>query len=955
VQVNALENLQHALLYSIQVELPAHRLGQLDRVLVLASPLNDMAIHAWDLNRVQRFFQLDIGVRLEMCSSCLRGGQERSITFVMDQRFIGSCVKFLCREARIALNPINQNGFKVYNFSHICYHPACFEGPEKDRKPLPPPYPSEEVKEASSSAWERAVQHEYDYPENPALQSEATTNKNISSSSEGNSSSMSVPSSYTLLQPYFQFPEGVWEDYSGSKENGDSTTGKPTGMTEAENTLASLSVPAQLPSEVGRESRPSLSSTSSSVTSLGESLFLADGILSSLEAARGMGVATLAKDDQIPLSDVPPRNIPRVGGSTGESSPNLHYYNFQPHLHPQHHNVHMKSIPIPPRGLRPPRSEPQDSSQVSNSCFMRPLPPRRTTKLPDAQSNVFSSTAPSPDEEAGQLNTSKSLTDLLTQRTLESSERESYKSSATTNLQSSRTFGRSEGLASPPSANVPIKSKADDDNEPDYEYMSDYSIRSQLGATLSFSLVALDLNSSQDKCHAYPRANVGKKPSRPYHSMFSEPDRSGSSLQRTFSDSSLDLSFSEPSLRKQSPLELHPHAWMRDSVVSSTSSFEEDCYVMIPPAAHRTRSERSISPSYIRDAELLDRDASKTDANQADNTSKAATSLSQYPLPNKISRSEVLPAAAKSKTVPRKDRKISLSDAGNVIREDWLTTLDDLRKEHAKITRQVQQVVRAQTGDEKLNLNQIAYLDWRNTEKAPGLTDSFSGTDSVFPLVDDNEENASLEEPEYSDFVKPHSKSEPAGITSSLSPNSMSEFRPRSRQSLSRNQTIPRSSAVVNRPPAAKLRNQTSSGYIRSISLPKSTTNLHNGGASSSNFTVKEEVEHPLPNSRMQFDASRSSIRRSSSTESEEDMEYVHEFINVMSNSRLKPVPPPRLRPPQQQKFDSSQQASMVTLGIFRDASSPEGNLLKALGKSNSAVPSSLLSRGLPASSNTLV
>ena len=47
--------LEHALLYSIGVNLPAHRVGQLDRILVLASPINDINIHAWDLNRVKLF------------------------------------------------------------------------------------------------------------------------------------------------------------------------------------------------------------------------------------------------------------------------------------------------------------------------------------------------------------------------------------------------------------------------------------------------------------------------------------------------------------------------------------------------------------------------------------------------------------------------------------------------------------------------------------------------------------------------------------------------------------------------------------------------------------------------------------------------------------------------------------------------------------------------------------
>ena len=952
VQVNALENLQHALLYSIQVELPAHRLGQLDRVLVLASPLNDMAIHAWDLNRVQRFFQLDIGIRLEMCPSCLRSGQERSITFVMDQRFIGACIRFLCQEAHIDSWPINENGFTVYNVPHRCC--CASDGPAKNRKPPPPPYQTEE---------RDVTKHEYDYPDNVGVQSEAMAKKR-SSSSERNDS-MSMSSSYAMLQPYFQFPEEVWEDFTGSKESGEPSTSAPASMTEAESTLVSLSAPTNLPSEVVQksENHPSLSTTSS-VSSLGESLFLADGILSTFDTAGGKGTAILAKGTQGPTADVPPRNIPRAGVATTtrlSSSSNLHYYNFQPRIQPQHQDVLLRSIPVPPRGLRPPGKESQEPSSAGSNRFWRPLPTRMMTNLPEEQHEASSLTALSSDE-AEYVNMLGSPTDLSTQRNLqESSERESHRSSGT-KLQLSSTTKRSEDLASP-SSNTQINRTADnsgesdDNDEPDYEYMSNFSIRQQLNSTLSFSLAALNLNSSQDKkCNSFNRANV--MPGQSNHSSkSSEADRAYGPLQRTFSDSSLDLCFTESSLKKPSPLE---HRLSQTCAsVSSVSSFEEDCYVMIPPATHRSSSERCISPSYIREAQLLDKIAPKMDVNQMTSSFEAATILLENPGHKDINQSEVFPTA-KKKEEPKEERKISLTDAGQVIRENWVTTLEELRKEHAKITRQVQEVVRAQTGVEKLDLNEVAYLDWKRKEKTLSLMESLgSSTDDVFPqLVSDSNggEKNSEEESDYSDFMKvhcmKHSKSDPSTQDFKL------HFLPRSRPNLTKRQTIPRSSAVVNKAPISKLKDRNSSGYVRSTSLPKRKMNLLDGGASNSNFTATGAVGNTLPSACKQLGVSRSPVRRKSSTESEEDdLEYVHEFINIASQSRPRPrpVPLPRSKPPQQQKFDGSQQASMVTLGIFRDASSPEGNLLKALEKSNSTVPSSLLSRGLSATANTIL
>ena len=115
------KGLEHALLYSIGVNLPAHRVGQLDRILVLASPINDINMNAWDLNRVKHFMRLDIGIQMELCASCITSQlQSTSITFILDKKFHDECINFLCREAHISNEPIRQTGLMVYPVNHRC-------------------------------------------------------------------------------------------------------------------------------------------------------------------------------------------------------------------------------------------------------------------------------------------------------------------------------------------------------------------------------------------------------------------------------------------------------------------------------------------------------------------------------------------------------------------------------------------------------------------------------------------------------------------------------------------------------------------------------------------------------------------------------------------------------------------------------------------------------------------
>ncbi len=112
----------HALLYCIGVNLPNHQFGQLDRVLVVASPINDMNIHAWNLSRVKRFMIIEAGIQMDLCSNCM-GHRKKTVTFVISPKFIPDCIRFLVKEARLSEEPKQmpmQDGPLYYNVPHSC-------------------------------------------------------------------------------------------------------------------------------------------------------------------------------------------------------------------------------------------------------------------------------------------------------------------------------------------------------------------------------------------------------------------------------------------------------------------------------------------------------------------------------------------------------------------------------------------------------------------------------------------------------------------------------------------------------------------------------------------------------------------------------------------------------------------------------------------------------------------
>ena len=65
--------------------------------------------------------RLDVGVQMELCSSCTTSrGHGSSITFIMEKLFHDECIEFLCHEARISSEPARENSLMVYPVKHIC-------------------------------------------------------------------------------------------------------------------------------------------------------------------------------------------------------------------------------------------------------------------------------------------------------------------------------------------------------------------------------------------------------------------------------------------------------------------------------------------------------------------------------------------------------------------------------------------------------------------------------------------------------------------------------------------------------------------------------------------------------------------------------------------------------------------------------------------------------------------
>ena len=267
------DNLEHALLYSIGVNLPAHRVGQLDRVLVLASPINDINLNAWDLNRVKTFVESDVGIRMDVCPSCIRGANNR-ITFIMEKRFIKDCVQFLVRETRITTAPRNENGLLIYHMTHQCGYIKPPDMPAPEPPPLPPPYTPEDETRTSSTLPSTLKQNGLSHNKPPVF---------VEYKRDEHGSTKFRSRTLGNFEP--AYPRHLWDDCTSSG------TGSFTGSSRA------------------------------------ESLFLADGALSVTTHSK-----TVVDDFR---SYLPPRTIPRANYESCIPARAQPYLKYQPHMYQQ--------------------------------------------------------------------------------------------------------------------------------------------------------------------------------------------------------------------------------------------------------------------------------------------------------------------------------------------------------------------------------------------------------------------------------------------------------------------------------------------------------------------------------------------------------------------------------------------------------------------------------------------
>ena len=319
---------------------------------MIASPINDINLHAWDMNRVKRFIELDIGFRMELCHSCYRG-RNMNITFILEKQFVKDCIDFLCKEAQIIGPPKVENGLFMYNVDHKCSYDKVklrAEGQEDEvpketeAPPIPPRPPRRSDSDSGTSAKssERASSEFHVRINNSnGLSSSDSVRRSrcFTTTSVDVTFNREQPGQSTKpFKPAISIPE-QWDDYTGS----DSWTGD-TGM---------------------------------------ESLFLSDGLLSSKSSAPSSNVGN--------SQQLPPRTIPRKDHETSIPAEEHPYYNYQPHLfnhqgnksfdapyqissriiikdsgevqfernvmgnraHKRHGGFHFKGgIPIPPRGIR---------------------------------------------------------------------------------------------------------------------------------------------------------------------------------------------------------------------------------------------------------------------------------------------------------------------------------------------------------------------------------------------------------------------------------------------------------------------------------------------------------------------------------------------------------------------------------------------------------------------------
>lgn len=841
MQVNSSEKLEHALLYSITVNLPAHRMGQLDSVLVLASPINDINLHAWDLNRIQRFLRLDIGIRVELCTQCLRSSQEASITFIMEKIFIKDCIKFLCLKARIDENPENENGFLVYRVPHQCFYIT----PPTEKAP-PPPY-SEGTLSPNCTP-----QHDYDIVEFIEAPPSAPPEQ------DNPSLPCSRPPPQKPMRPVFQFPDGVWGDYSSGCRSSPSKNQPP---------------------------------------SIPPASFTESGVLSD------SGVFTETSGNQATNAYLPPRTIPRRNHAT--SIPATHSYSnvLQPHIFDNSAGNFSLESPyqINSRiiftddgdvqyeqnilGNTPHPSLPRDTAHL----FMRsiPLPPRNRARevggdkegVATAEGGVGTSGEAHGETVASSARLESGETDIDI-----AWEDTSFVSPSTPNWDHTHN----------------VLSHGCHRLEQSENHAS--SLVTTLFSTQLASPTSHQGNTPTPSSVATRRRFAATPP--PLFSRTSSDTRRGNHPR--------DRGQRRPSFVSYSTANSHASQ-------SPTNDYDEDCYVLVTPSSSSyisSTSTSSLSPSYVKEDQLLAIIGAKRVG--------ATSAPPAYAVsPDYKSFNDVFEDSDSS--------QLSLVEAGNVIREDWLCSLQQLRLS------QERSISETRLPPNDMGLDEVAYLEYSKNRRSGCLScgdyvdersfvvsphsryggthwrmGSSSDEEDVSLLVDFDGAEIKLQDDTFPNQAQKRAPPVERNVTPESRPPKVeveSSNQKRDRDCSYHHR--PRSQYITKKPeirPRRKARNAASMADFNSKTCAQSqsipSTDLH--------FSSSDVMSPKPPKSEQNSHYSAS-------------VDYVQSSIPV-SSLQKKPVPAPRTAHTLAVK--SSANASMVTMAHW---SSSESNLLDSV------------------------
>ena len=815
------------------------------------------------------------------------------------------CIKFLCREARINDAPFNENGFLVYTVPHQCY----YSNPPTDKAP-PPPY-----SEGSSPITpDSALDHDYDIAEFIEASNFVSPGREHDPSSEQPRKPRS---------PVFKFPDEVWGDYSSG--SGPASTKKQPPITES---VILSDVPAadinsdlaDLPPRTIPRQNPVTSVPSDHSQSLPSHIF---------NNSTPEGNYCLEAPYQI--------NSRIIFTQSGEVQYERNILGNNPHHHHHHQTdtaqLLRKSFPLPPRNIvREEREERRGGEAGSGTEFGtvggEGVAAGEGGMVTEGKEGVGTGMVTrvkgASREERGMVGTDKfgegwgstmrgfeGAFDTLGFETNTTPGGVPRVAAVTTSQSYPQTYTHG----------TPVGSELFSGNRP-------------LNQSENVSSVVTTLFSTR----APPTSHEATPPYSSIAARRMLAVAPPSLFSRTASDSRSHLSrdrgqrrasFVSQSQASQSP--------------TTDDNEEDNCYVLVAPhsASHKTLSSSSstssLSPSYIRESQLLAMEQNRI----------GATSAPPPPSNADKSYNDVFEESAN--TSP-----LSLADAGDVVREDWMYSLQQLRlSQERSVSESVLPL------SDVMDLDEVAFLEYRKNRRSGCLSCGDYVDESAFMVSphsryggthwrmgsssEDEEEELSL----LADFdgqrinipfgtsrslpqqyVRPaaHAASSETAKPRPHPDSAVVEKRHRDRESdISYHR--PRSQHISKKP---AIRPRSKAGNASSVGNSKASAQFQS--TASTNFESSSSKPNHLSPGMLDTGKHQHSVTRYST-----GMDYIQSSIPVYTQQ--KPVPTPRA--PHRIGVKSSAQASMVTLSV-KQWSSSESDLLDAVLNESEAVESKL-------------